>query len=83
MFGTGMEMIPLADNRKQDKKNRPCRAEGNPIGDWLWMEHFALALYRSGAVSKEQYKKLPEGVDRVLMKKYGSVTASGKGNNFR
>ena len=43
---------------------------GNPIGDRLWMEHFALQLLRGGALDEAQYKKLLARIDRELAMRY-------------
>lgn len=43
---------------------------GNPIGDRLWMEHFALQLFRGGALDEAQYKKLLARIDRELAMRY-------------
>ena len=75
----------MASN-KQDKKantNGRTKAEGaikteasagisggNPIGDRLWLEHFALQLLRGGALDEAQYKKLLARIDRELAMRY-------------
>lgn len=43
---------------------------GNPIGDRLWMEHYALQLFRGGALDEAQYKKLLARIDRELAMRY-------------
>ena len=43
---------------------------GNPIGDRLWLEHFALQLYRGGSLDDAQYKKVLARIDRDLAIKY-------------
>ena len=43
---------------------------GNPIGDRLWMEHYALQLFRGGALDEVQYKKLLARIDREMAMRY-------------
>ncbi len=42
---------------------------GNPIGDRLWLEHFANALHNT-VFSDDEYRKLMRMIDRELSRKY-------------
>ena len=57
--------------KEQSKRKRlPSFPGGNPIGDRLWMEHYALQLFRGGALDEAQYKKLLARIDRELAMRY-------------
>ena len=42
---------------------------GNPIGDRLWLEHFANKLHRT-VFSDEEYHKLLRLIDREMSRRY-------------
>ena len=42
---------------------------GNPIGDRLWLEHFANALHHR-VFNDDEYRKLMRLIDRELSRKY-------------
>lgn len=39
--------------------------------DRLWMEHFAYALHKNGALDDSQYRKILVLIERELNRKYG------------
>ncbi|MBQ7504691.1 MAG: hypothetical protein IJT79_05170 [Ruminococcus sp.] len=46
---------------------------GNPIGDRLWLEHFANALHKT-VFNDEEHRKLMQMIDRELSRKYKGKT---------
>ena len=56
-------------NPKGAKTTEAVISNGNPIGDRLWLEHFANALHHR-VFNDEEYRKLMRLIDRELSRKY-------------
>lgn len=56
-------------NPKGAKTTEAVISNGNPIGDRLWLEHFANALHHT-VFNDEEYRKLLRLIDRELARKY-------------
>ena len=56
-------------NPKGAKTTKAVISNGNPIGDRLWLEHFANALHHR-VFNDEEYRKLMRLIDRELSRKY-------------
>ena len=56
-------------NPKGAKTTESVISNGNPIGDRLWLEHFANALHHT-VFNDEEYRKLLRLIDRELARKY-------------
>lgn len=56
-------------NPKGAKTTESVISNGNPIGDRLWLEHFANAL-RNTVFNDDEYRKLLRLIDRELARKY-------------
>ena len=56
-------------NPKGAKTTEAVISIGNPIGDRLWLEHFANALHHR-VFNDEEYRKLMRLIDRELSRKY-------------
>ena len=56
-------------NPKGAKTTEAVISNGNPIGDRLWLEHFANALHHR-VFNDEEYRKLLQLIDRELSRKY-------------
>lgn len=71
------KVIKQTDFAKTNVENNPRGAKateqvsnvGNPIGDRLWLEHFANALHNT-VFNDEEYRKLLRMIDRELSRKY-------------
>ena len=55
-------------NPKGEKTTEAVISNSNPIGDRLWLEHFANALHNT--VFNDEYRKLLRLIDRELTRKY-------------
>lgn len=56
-------------NPKGAKTTESVISNGNPIGDRLWLEHFANALHNT-VFNDDEYRKLLRLIDRELSRKY-------------
>ena len=56
-------------NPKGAKTTEAVISNGNPIGDRLWLEHFANALHKT-VFNDDEYRKLLRLIDRELSRKY-------------
>ncbi len=56
-------------NPKGAKTTEAVISNGNPIGDRLWLEHFANALHHR-VFNDEEYRKPLQLIDRELSRKY-------------
>lgn len=56
-------------NPKGAKATEAVISNGNPIGDRLWLEHFANALHHT-VFNDDEYRKLMRLIDRELSRKY-------------
>ena len=56
-------------NPKGAKTTEAVISNGNPIGDRLWLEHFANALHHK-VFNDDEYRKLMRLIDRELSRKY-------------
>ena len=56
-------------NPKGAKTTEAVISNGNPIGDRLWLEHFANALHKT-VFNDDEYRKLLRLIDRELARKY-------------
>ena len=56
-------------NPKGAKTTETVISNGNPIGDRLWLEHFANALHKT-VFNDDEYRKLLRLIDRELARKY-------------
>ena len=71
------KVIKQTDFANTNAENNPKGAKatdnsisiGNPIGDRLWLEHFANALHNT-VFDDEEYRKLLRMIDRELSQKY-------------
>ena len=56
-------------NPKGAKTTEAVISNSNPIGDRLWLEHFANALHHT-VFNDDEYRKLMRLIDRELSRKY-------------